>query len=130
MRKNRKIPKRMSVVAGVTMHFGAIIAVLFLVGILYILSSTSCSQLMKSIGEKKQTLAKLDKDSQRAKAEWDGMKTPEGINLALSRLGLKMNTPSHAQVVRLNSDGTPRGGQLAVIRAKKRVDTAQLKRKR
>ena len=52
MKKNRKIPKKMSVVASNTMHFGAIIVILSVMVILNLLAGSSCSQLMKTIGEK------------------------------------------------------------------------------
>ena len=130
MRRNVKIPKRMSVVAGITLHFGAIIAVAFLVGILHVLSSTSCSQLEKSIGEKKRVLDGLENDRLRVLSEWEGMKTPDSINSALVRHGLKMRNPEFGQIVRLNADGKPQMGQLSVRRIKKRMDTVRYGAKR
>ena len=50
MRRNRKIPKKMSVVATNTMRFGAIILSFFVMVILYILSSQSCTRLQNQKG--------------------------------------------------------------------------------
>ena len=79
MRKNRKIPKKMSVVATTTMRFGAIIVFFFVMVILNLLSSSSCTQLLKEKGEQEREIAKLDKDIQRETLHWENMKTPEKI---------------------------------------------------
>ena len=60
MRRNRKIPKKMSVVATATMRFGAILVFFFVMVLFNLLSSTSCSQLMKTKGELERELARLE----------------------------------------------------------------------
>ena len=62
MRKNRKIPKKMSVVAANSMRFGAIIVFFFVMVILNLLSSSSCNMLLKEMGAKERELAKLEGD--------------------------------------------------------------------
>ena len=52
MRKNRRIPKKMSVVAANSMRFGAIIVLFFVMVILYHLSSLNCTMLLKEKGAK------------------------------------------------------------------------------
>lgn len=132
MRKNRKIPKKMSVVASNTMHFGAIIVILSVMVILNLLAGSSCSQLMKAIGEKERELAKLEDSRMRESSRWEEMKTPEHVEEALRAHGLSMATPRAHQVVRMRADGTPFPGQLSVLRSRQRsVDqTAQYRRGR
>ena len=132
MRKNRKIPKKMSVVASNTMHFGAIIVILSVMVILNLLASSSCTQLMKTIGEKERELVKLEDSKMRESTRWEEMKTPERVEEALRAHGLAIATPRAYQVVRMRADGTPFPGQLSVLRSRQRsVDqTAQYRRGR
>ena len=59
MRKNRKVPKKMSVVAANSMRFGAIIVFFFVMVILNLLSSSSCTMLLKEKGAKEHELKRL-----------------------------------------------------------------------
>jgi len=120
MRKNRKIPKKMSVVATNTMRFGAIIVFFFVMVIFNILSSSSCTQLLKQKGILERELDKLEDSWQRESTRWEEMKTPERVEAALVRHGLLMHTPKPEQTVRMRADGTPYAGQLAVRRAQQR----------
>ena len=124
MRKNRKIPKKMSVVATNTMRFGAIIVFLFVMVILNLLASSSCTQLMKAKGEKERELSRLDEARERESTRWDEMKTPEKVEVALLRHGLAMKLPRPEQNVRMRADGTPYPGQLSLARARQRSGAA------
>ena len=124
MRKNRKIPKKMSVLATNTMRFGAIIVFLFVMVILNLLASSSCTQLMKAKGEKERELVNLDDERNREATRWEEMKTPEKVGAALLKHGLAMKTPRADQVVRMRADGTPYPGQLAIARARQRMGSA------
>lgn len=124
MRKNRKIPKKMSVVATNTMRFGAIIVFLFVMVILNLLASSSCTQLMKAKGEKERELVRLDEARMRESTRWDEMKTPEKVEQALLRHGLAMKLPKGDQTVRIRADGTPWPRQLSMARAKQRSGNA------
>ena len=105
MRKNRKVSKRMSVIATNTMRFGAIIVFFFVMVILNILSSSSCTQLLNEKGLKERELAKQEEAYQRESTRWEEMKTPEKIEAALFRHGLRMSPPRADQCVRLNERG-------------------------
>ena len=124
MRKNRKIPKKMSVVATNTMRFGAIIVFLFVMVILNLLASSSCTQLMKAKGEKERELVRLDEARMRESTRWDEMKTPEKVEVALLRHGLAMKLPRPDQNVRMRADGTPYPGQISLARARQRCGGA------
>lgn len=132
MRKNRKVPKKMSVVASNTMHFGAIIVIFSVMVILNLLASSSCSQLMKTIGEKERELVKLEDARMRESTRWEEMKTPERIEDALRAHGLSMDAPRACQVVRMRPDGSPMPGQLSVLKMRQRSgeQTARYRRGR
>ena len=120
MRRNRKIPKKMSVVATNTMRFGAIIVFFFVMVILNLLSSSSCTQLLKVKGELEREIVKLDDARMRESTRWEEMKTPEKVEMALLKHGLAMKLPRADQTVRLRPDGQPLPGQLSVSKAKLR----------
>ena len=114
----------MSVIATNTMRFGAIIVFFFVMVILNILSSSSCTQLLNEKGQKERELAKLEESHRRESTRWEEMKTPEKIEAALFRHGLKMSTPRADQCIRLNAHGVPYPNQLALTRLRQRAGTA------
>lgn len=120
MRKNKKVSKKMSVVATNTMRFGAIIVFFFVMVILNVLSSSSCSQLMDEKGQRERELAKLEESHRRESTRWEEMKTPERVEAALVRHGLRMSTPRADQCIRLNGRGEPCSDRLALRRFRQR----------
>ena len=120
MRKNRRIPKRMSVLTKTTARFGAIIGILFVMVIINILATSSCQQLLKTIGQRERELARLEDSLNREATRWESMKTPEKIDSALLRHGLAMRPPRADQNVNMKADGTPYLGQHSVAQARKR----------
>ena len=120
MKRNRKIPKKMSVVATNTMRFGAIIVFFFVMVILNLLSASSCKQLLKTKGALELELAKQEDARMRESTRWEEMKTPERIERALIRHGLSMRPPRPEQTVRMKPNGTPYVGQLSIAKAKQR----------
>ena len=112
----------MSVVATNSMRFGAIIVFFVVMVILNLLSSQSCTQLLKQKGEMEREIAKLDDAHMRESTRWEEMKTSENIEAALLRHGLSMHTPRPDQTVRLLPDGTPRPGQLSLAKSKARLN--------
>jgi len=124
MRKNRKRSKKMSVMASRSMHIGGVLVMFFVMVIVNLLASSSCNQLMKSIGEKERQLTKLEKDRERESARWDSMKTSENLDRALLKFGLSMKYPRADQIVRMDSRGRALPGQISVARAAKRNSSA------
>ena len=127
MRKNKKVSKKMSVIAANSMRFGTIILFFFVMVILHVLSSSSCAQLVNEKGQKERALAKLEESYRRESTRWEELKTPEKIEAALFRRGLKMATPRADQCVRLKSNGTPYPNQVALARLRQRAPTASAK---
>ncbi len=118
MKKNRKIPKKMSVLAKNSMRFGAIIVFFFVMVILNLLSSSTCTMLLKEKGAKERELAKLEESRTQEATRWEQLKTPEKMEVAVLRHGLSMNVPRSDQHVRMRDDGTPYPNQLSLRRAR------------
>ena len=121
MRKNRKVTKKMSVVATSTMRFAAIIVSFFVMVILNHISSSVCTQMMKTKGSLERELAKLEESRMRESTRWEEMKIPERIERSLLRNGLSMKIPRSEQCVRMNPNGTPAPCQYSVAKAKERL---------
>ena len=64
MAKNRKISKKMSVIAQGSTMLCAVIVMLFVMVVVNLLADSSCSQLMKSIGAKEAQLKRLTKGTE------------------------------------------------------------------
>ena len=120
MKRNKKMSKKMSVMATNTMRFGAIILSFFVMVIFYILSSQSCTQLQNQKGVKEREIVKLDEALLRASTSWEQMTTPDKLERALLLHGLAMKTPRPDQIVRMLENGTPRPGQISLAKAKLR----------
>jgi len=121
MKKNRRVNKKMSVNTLIATHFGSVLIVLFIMVVLNLLASSSCQQIMKSIGENERELKRLEDVCNRASTCWEEMKTPEKIGAALLRHGLAMRPPRPSQNVFMKEDGTPYPGQHSVAMARKRA---------
>ena len=125
MKKNWKISKRMSVVAQNTACVGAIMLMLFVMVIVNMLAASSCSQLMKSIGDKERALARLEDEHSRESARWEEMKTPQSLEVALKKHGLAMRSPKASQTVRLRAgSGQLLPSQLSVAKEMQRAKGA------
>jgi len=120
MRKNRKRSTKMSVAASRSMHFGAVIVMLFVMVIVNLLASSRCDMMMKTIGEKEGRLDKLTKDCEREAGIWDQINTAENLDRILPKLGMSMKYPRAEQVVRMDDNGRPERGQISVARAERR----------
>lgn len=124
MRKNRKMPQKLSVVAVHAMHMGAVMAMLFVMVIFNMLAMSRCSHLENSIGAKEKQLGRLEDEYQRQATRWQEMQTSENLERALVRHGLSMHYPNASQLVRMDSSGRPYAGQLSLAKAAKRAQAA------
>lgn len=118
MRKTNKFrTKRMSKIKMSTCYIGTLALTVFVTIILYSCAKTNCDQLLKSIGEKQRLLDRRTDELTRETARWEEMTTPEKIEVALRRQGLKMSFAKPCQNIRMSNAGVPRSGQLSVARA-------------
>lgn len=120
MKKNRKMPKKMSVVTSNAIHIGGLLLITAVMAIVNHVADTTCEQLLKSIGEKERLLARLEEDRVRESASWEALKTPEKLEKTLLDLGVSMNYAKPDRVVYMMPNGQPRPGQLSVARIRQR----------
>jgi len=121
MKKNRKVSKRQSAFASHVTRCGVVLIAIGMMVILNILSSTSCTMLMKKQGELERQLEKLTDVRTQEATRWEMMKSPEKVEMALLKSGLKMQLPHPVQNVRIGKTGVPYPGQISVARAKQRM---------
>lgn len=128
MRKNRRRNKAMSVSATRTCNVAGLLVILFVMAVINILAKNRVAAVQKEIGEKQQTLAKLDEERIRVEAAWEGMKVNASLERALRSHGLKMEAPTAFQTIRMDSSGVPLKGQHSVAKAM-RAKTRNLARR-
>jgi len=111
----------MSVTASRSMHFGAVIVMLFVMVIVNLLASSRCDQMMKTIGEKENLLAKLGKDCERECGRWEQINTPDNLDRILPRLGMSVKYARPEQIIHMDGNGCVERGQISVARAERRI---------
>lgn len=126
MRRNRKVPKKMSVIAGRSVQVVSVMIMAFTMVILNMLANSSCRQLNNEIRVKERQLAKLEDQYKRESMRMDELKTPESLDWELRRHGLAMHTPKPEQVVRMTRDGRLYPGQISVARAAERSKVSRM----
>lgn len=114
MKKNRRMSRKLSVVTVHFMHLGAVLLTLFLMVIFNMVASSRCTQLERTLGQKRKVLERLDEEFERESARWEEMKTSERLEAALVKHGLSMHYPKASQIVRMRTNGTPYPGQLSI----------------
>jgi len=127
MKKNRRRPQKMSVMAVRSTCLVVFIVSFLAAGVLQLCASTTCKQLEKEIGAKENELVRLENSRKRASSAWEQMKSPASLDAALLKHGLAMRTAKPEQVVRMKGDVTPYPGQLSLAWARQRfsgVNTA------
>lgn len=121
MRKNKKISKRMSRITVNMMHLGAIMLTFFVMVVLNLMASSSCSQLTKIIADKDKQLADSKVELSKNIVRWDSVKSSVNLERALVVRGMSMNYPKSNQIVRMDERGRviPSQNSVAVLRRKK-----------
>lgn len=125
MSRNRKVPKKMSVVANTTMRFGAIILLSAVMAVFYMFSASGSHRLMTIKGQKQAELARLENDCRRESSRWEALITPEGLEKALRRNALAMKPPRPDQNIEMLANGRPRLGQPSLARLARRGETTK-----
>ena len=115
-RKSRKIRKDSSF-RTVSMGVVTLIVCGFMMVMVGWMFDSKCASIQREIGKAEKEYAALELDCVRETARWDEMKTPERLAECLTRFGLEMKIQRQDQVVRMNRDGRPAPGQIAVTRA-------------
>ena len=126
MRKNKKVSKKMSVVANRSAQIGSVMLAVFLTVLVNLLANSSCAQMMKSIGEKERELARLGDEYARESEKWEEMKSPANLEAALLRHGLAMSYNREDQIVRMKANGKPYEGQISIAKIQNRKAGRQM----
>ena len=124
MKANRRVSKKMSVIATNSVRFGTILGAFFLMAIFYVLSSSSRTQLTNEQGRMERELSKLEEAFRQESQRWENLTTPESIDAAVARHGLKMAFPRSDQQIHVGAKGVPHPNQLALKRLRQRAATA------
>lgn len=107
MARNRKRSRKMDVMVGQAARLLSVIILLFVAVIVNVLAKSSNDQLLKEIGKKERTLARLEDERVRASSRWDELLSSEKLNRALLKHGLAMRYPRADQSVRMLANGLP-----------------------
>lgn len=122
MRKNRnRKVTRQTVFKSGSMGVAALIVTAFLMLMAYWSVDSRCTAIAREIGKAEKALAACEAEYVRETARWDEQKIPERLNEKLLRFGLEMRYAHQDQIVRMNADGRPKAGQIAVARARQRM---------
>lgn len=118
-RKNKKIKKNSSFTTG-SMGVASLILCGFVVMMVYWMFDSKCTAIQRDIDKAEKEYKALETECTRETSTWNSMKTPEKLSAHLTRFGLEMKLTRQDQIVRMNREGRPVPGQIAVTRARSR----------
>ena len=124
-RRNKKVNKH----TRFTVNTAGVVAVLmtvFLVVMFYCALGMRCTSIARDLQQAEKEYKQLTKEGERVAARWTELMAVDRLQERLVRFGLEMNFWSQDQVVRLNATGRPLPGQIAVVRARERLATANM----
>jgi len=113
MRRNRKKQVR---VKFLPVPAAGVIVLIVSVALSYWFMDSKSGQLGQEIRKCEQKYAALENERVREEARWNEKKTPEKLERAMLQHGLLMTYPTPEQVVRMDENGRPIAGQIAVVK--------------
>lgn len=119
-RKNRKVTNY-SRFATRSMGLAALLVSAFIMLMIYWSLDSRCTTIAQEIGKCEKKFQLLDQESVREMARWNELTPPEKLEEKLVRFGLEMNYARADQWIRMNADGRPQPGQIAVARARTKI---------
>ena len=118
-RKNKKIKKNSFFKTG-TAGVVSLMLCGFVMLMVYWMFDSRCTAIQREIDKAEKEFKALETECTRETSAWNAMKTPERLNAHLTRFGLEMKLTRPDQIVRMDRDGRPFPGQVAVSRARSR----------
>lgn len=118
--KNRRVTKKMSVVAAGTWNIFAMMVFVVAAAIMNLIADARCEQEANIIGEKERKIKALEDAKVREAARWEELKTSDKLEERLYRNGMKMSYAQPQQIIRMNAAGKVIPGQRSVALAKQR----------
>ena len=113
MRRNRKRQVR---VKFLPVPAAGVIVLAASVALSYLFMDSKSAQLGQEIRKCEQKYTALENERVREEARWNEKKTPEKLERAMLQHGILMTYPTAEQVVRMDANGRPVPGQLALAR--------------
>ena len=113
MRRNRKRQVR---VKFLPVPAAGVIVLAASVALSYLFMDSKSAQLGQEIRKCEQKYTALENERVREAARWNEKKTPEKLERAMLQHGILMTYPTAEQVVRMDANGRPVPGQLALAR--------------
>ena len=124
-RRNRKVNKHSSFKVN-TAGIVALIVTGVAMALCYGVLGMRCTSIAQELQQAEKEYKQLTKESERVAARMTELMAVNRLEDNLARFGLEMNLPRADQVVRLNASGHPLPRQIAVVRAKERMATANM----
>ncbi len=124
-RRNRKVNKH----SRFTVNTAGVVALLvtgFAMVMCYCVLGMRCTSIAQELQEAEMTYKQLSKEGERVAARWTELMAVKRLRDNLDRFGLEMKNPTPGQVVRMNANGQPLKGQIAVARARERLATVNM----
>ena len=124
-KRNRKVNRH----SRFTVNTAGVVALLvtgFAMVMCYCVLGMRCTSIAQELQEAEKSYKQLTRESDRVAARWTELMAVDRLKDKLTRFGLDMNIPRQDQVVRMNADGRPMKGQIAVARARSRLATASV----
>ncbi len=124
-RRNRKVNRHAHVTAN-TAGVVALILTACAMALVYGVLGMRCTSISQELQEAEKTYRQLVKEGERVAARWNELMAVDRLKENLARNGLEMDMPRADQIVRMNAAGRPLPGQIAVVRARERMATANM----
>ena len=124
-RRNRKVNRHAHVTAN-TAGVVALILTACAMALVYGVLGMRCTSISQELQEAEKTYRQLVKEGERVAARWNELMAVDRLKENLARNGLEMDMPRADQIVRMNAAGRPLPGQIAVVRARERLATANM----
>lgn len=112
--------KRSIFVIGTTGLVSLVMTVIIML-MCYLWMDSRCGAISREISRCEKELKDVTAELERTRTRWEEMKVPGKLEEKLVRFGLNMKYARSDQVVRMNADGRPAPGQIAVARARQRT---------
>ena len=124
-RRNRKVNRHAHVTAN-TAGVVALILTACAMALVYGVLGMRCTSISQELQEAEKTYRQLVKEGERVAARWNELMAVDRLKENLARNGLEMDMPRADQIVRIYAAGRPLPGQIAVVRARERLATANM----
>ena len=123
-KRNRKVNRH----SRFTVNTAGVVALLvtsFAMVMCYCVLGMRCTSIAQELQEAEKSYKQLTREGDRVAARWAELMASLD-NKKLNLFGLDMDLARQDQVVRMNADGRPQKGQIAVARARARLASASM----